>query len=396
MPKKQKILIVGGGFGGIKTALELADDKRFETILISDRDYFRYYPTLYHMATGGKLAESSINLAEIFDNKPVKVIKDTALSIDREQKILKTKNAKYDYDVVVLALGVITNYFNIKGLEQYAYGIKSIEEAQRLKNHLHQQLSDDSKPDINYIVVGGGPTGVELAGSLPGYVTHIMKKHNLKPTKLNVKLVEAADRVMPRMPRAYSIAVQKRLRKLGVQIALNQAVEAETADTLIVDGKPISSHTVVWTSGVANHPFFADNDFYITEHRKVSVNKYMEADEDTYVIGDNADTTYSGMAQTALYDAKFVANDIKLRLGGKPRKEYKPKKPIYVTPVGPRWAAMLWGKTQVYGLGAWLLRSAADFIAYKDLEPWWKAGRHWLAELGGEEDCRVCHPKLPK
>lgn len=393
MLKKQKILIVGGGFGGIKTALELAGDERFNITLVSDRDYFRYYPTLYHMATGGKLSESSIDLSEIFEGKRVNIVKDIAIKIDRDKKIVTGKNDKYGYDSVVFALGVITNYFGIKGLEQFAYGIKSIEEAQELKKHLHQQLSDDSKPDINYIVVGGGPTGVELAGSLPGYVKHIMKNHNLKPTRLNVKLVEAAERVMPRMPKPYSIAVQKRLRKLGVTIALDQAVEAETADTLIVDGKPIASHTVVWTSGVANHPFFAANDFYITEHRKVSVNKYMEADEDTYVIGDNADTTYSGMAQTALHNAKFVANDLKLRASGKDRKEYKPKKPIYVTPVGARWAAMLWGKTQVFGLGAWVLRSAADFIAYKDLEPWWKAGRHWLAELGDEEDCPVCHPK---
>jgi len=393
MTKKQKIVVVGGGFGGIKAALDLADKNNFTISLISDKDSFRYYPTLYHAATGGKLAESSIDLKEIFEDKKIDIIKDSAVKVDRTKKILIGKNGKYDYDILILALGVVTNYFGIKGLAEYAYGIKSIEEAHRLRDHLHQQLIDDSKPDINYVIIGGGPTGVELAGNLPHYVAHIMKKHSLKPTKLHIELVEAADRLMPRMPKPYSAAVAKRLRKLGVKLYLGQAVEAETADDLTVNGKKIKSHTVVWTSGVANHPFFADNGFYITEHRKVSVNKYMEADEDIYVIGDNADTPYSGMAQTALNDAAYVADDIQRRYLGKNRKEYKPKKPIYVTPVGNRWAAMLWGNTQIYGLGAWLLRSAADFKAYKDLEPWWKAGKHWLATLGEEEDCLVCHPK---
>ena len=393
MNKKQKVLIVGGGFGGIKTALELANDKKFNVTLVSDRDTFRYYPTLYHAATGGKLAESSIGLEEIFSKHKVEVVIDSALKVDRENQQLIGKKGKYPYDKLVLALGVVTNYFGIKGLAENSYGIKSIEEAHRLKNHLHQQLQDDSKPDVHYVVIGGGPTGVELAGNLPSYVKHIMKKHNLKPTKLHIDLIEASDRLVGRMPKPYSKAVEKRLKKIGVKVYLNQKVEAASADDLTVNGKSLKSHTVVWTSGVSNHSFFADNGFYITEHRKVSVNKYMEAEENIYIIGDNADTQYSGMAQTALYDGHFVANDLKLLASSKNRKEYKPKKPIYITPVGPRWAAMLWGKTQMYGQGAWVLRSAADFVAYKDLEPWWKAGKHWLATLGSEEDCPICHPK---
>ena len=393
MNKKQKVLVVGGGFGGIKTALELSTDKKINVTLVSDRGTFRYYPTLYHAATGGKLAESSIALEEIFSTHKVEVIIDSAVKVDREHQQIIGKKGKYPYDKLVLALGVVTNYFGIKGLEENSYGIKSIEEAHRLKNHLHKQLQDDSKPDVHYVVIGGGPTGVELAGNLPGYVKHIMKKHNLKPTKLHIDLIEASDRLVARMPKPYSQAVTKRLKKLGVNVYLNQKVEAASADDLTVNGKPIKSHSVVWTSGVSTHPFFAANGFYITERRRVSVNKYMEAEENIYIIGDNADTEYSGMAQTALYDGHFVASDLKLLNSGKNRKEYKPKKPIYITPVGPRWAAMLWGKTQMYGQGAWVLRSAADFVAYKDLEPWWKAGKHWLATLGSEEDCPVCHPK---
>jgi NADH dehydrogenase len=393
MTKKQKILVVGAGFGGIKTALDLSNDKRFDVTIISDKDTFRYYPTLYHAATGGKLAESSIELDEIFAGKNVKRILDSAEKLDRKNKQLIGKKGKYEYDKIVFAMGVVTNYFGIKGLQENSYGIKSVEEAHRLKKHLHQQLMDESKPDVHYVVIGGGPTGVELAGNLPSYVQHIMKKHKLKPTRLHVDLIEASDRLVSRMPKPYSRAIEKRLRRLGVKLHLGQTVEGETADELTVSGKPIKSRTVVWTSGVSTHPFFAANDFYITDRRRIAVNKYLEAEEDVYVVGDNADTIYSGMAQTALYDAQFVAKNLKRLASGKPQKEYKPKKPIYITPVGPGWAAMLWGNTQVYGMGGWILRSAADFVAYRDLEPWWKAGKHWLATLGSEEDCPVCHPK---
>jgi NADH dehydrogenase len=124
--KKQKVVIVGGGFGGIKTALELANKPQFDVTLISDQANFRYYPTLYHAATGGKLTASSIPLAEIFEGKNIELAEDDIKHLDRKDKIVKGK-IKYPYDILVLALGVTTNYFGIKGLADYSYGIKSLE-----------------------------------------------------------------------------------------------------------------------------------------------------------------------------------------------------------------------------------------------------------------------------
>lgn len=103
-----------------------------------------------------------------------------------------------------MALGVVTNFFNIKGLEEFAYGIKSLEDAEKLKIHLHQQITDEGKPDLNYVVVGGGPTGIELAGALGDYVKYICQKHGIKRRAVHVDLVEAAPRLVPRMPTAIS------------------------------------------------------------------------------------------------------------------------------------------------------------------------------------------------
>jgi len=388
--QKTKIVIAGGGFAGIKSALELAGSDKFDITLVSDQENFRYYPALYRAATGGKTAASNIPLGEIFKDKTVRIVRDTVKSINPQTKSIKGAKGSYEYDKAVIALGVVTNYFGIKGLAEYSYGIKTQDEAAELRDHIHKLLVDKGKPDANYIVIGGGPTGVELAGALPSYIRHVMKKHGIKDTRLHIDLVEAAPRLMPRMPKSYSRAVARRLRKLGVRLYLNQAVQTETVDSLVVSGHSLQSHTVAWTAGVTNHPFFNDNGFKLTEHGKVMVDEFLRAAPGIYVIGDNADTPYSGMAQTALYDAKFIAGHLAREENGEEPKAYKPKKPVYVTPVGPKWAAVVWSNTHIYGWFGWFLRSAADYIGYHDYEPWWLAGRHWIAEYESEDSCPVC------
>lgn len=391
---KKQILILGGGFGGVSAALKLAGHDGLKVTLISDRDDFRYYPALYHRAVGGKQAASSIPLEEIFDGKDVKVIKDSARTLDRQAKSITGKSGKsYKYDQLIVALGVVTNFFGIKGLEKNAYGIKSNEEAVRLRDHIHKQLVNDKQPDINYVVIGGGPTGVELAGDLPHFVRHVMRRHNLPERPVHVDLVEAAPRLVPRLPKAYSRAVAKRLRKLGVKLYLGQAVQAATADSLQINDKPLSSHTVIWTAGVTEHPFLAANEFRTANHGRVLVDEYLQAEPGIYVIGDNADTPYGGLAQTALYDGLFAAGNLRRLADGKAPKPYRPKRPVTVIPVGPYWAGVLWGGWQIYGRLGWLLRGAADFVGYSDLEPWWKASKHWIADYQLEASCPDCAKK---
>lgn len=388
---KQHVVIVGGGFGGVKTALELAEDNRFDVTLVSNRPHFQYFPTLYHTATGGLTAQSIIPLETIFADRPVHLINATATTMDRKAHTITLDNGKVlTYDAAVLALGTVTNYFGIEGLERYSYGIKSIEEINRFKAHIHQQLTDNKKPDMHYVIVGGGPTGIELAGALPSYLHRIMKNHGIKQRNVHVDLVEGAPRLMPRMPKATSRALARRLRSLGVRLHLGKPVQGETADALLVGGKPIQSHTVVWTAGMANNPFFAANGFSFGLRGKVAVNVYLQADDDVYVIGDNANTPYSGMAQTALHDAKFVARNLQRVADGKDPKAYKPKKPIYVTPVGYNWAAVMWGKLEFFGWIGAMLRSAADARAFADIQPLLQASKQWFTEFGTQEDCEVC------
>lgn len=394
--KKTKVIIVGGGFGGVKAALKLSKSNSCKVTLISDHSHFRYYPALYHAATGGKRAGSRIRVSNILKGTNVTFVRAIITKVDHTNKHVATEDGqKFPFDKLILALGNVTNYFGIKGLAEYSYGIKSTEEAERFKRHLHEQFAKNDCPDLNYVIVGGGPTGIELAGALPHYLKHIMKMHGVKDCKLHIELVEAAPHLLPRAPKEISRAVTKRLQDLGIKLYLGTAVQGETPDVLMAGDRPLKTQTVVWTAGVTNNPFFKNNTFKLTERGKVEVDDYLQAEQDIYVIGDNANTMYSGMAQTALHDASFVAHNIMRELDGKMPSSYVPKKPISVIPVGPKWATVEWGNAKFAGLWGWFLDIFVDLIGFHDLESWPKAGQQWMKSMSDSdaEICPICAKK---
>lgn len=392
-PSQKRVLIVGGGFGGLKAALELSKNPEFAITVLSDQPSFRYYPALYHTATGGMYAQSNIPLTDILDQNRVTVKQGSAKTLDRKAHTITTAEGEtLTYEVLILAMGVVTNYFGIKGMAENTFGIKSFDQIKRFRQHIHGMLND-AKPDLNFVIVGAGPTGIELAGALPEYLEKIMRNHNITGTP-KITIIEAAPRLLPRSPEKISKAVAKRLQKLGIELRLGQAVEGANADGLTVSGQPLPSKTVVWTAGTANHPFFKENNFTLTDRGKVEVDEYLRAEEGIYVIGDNANTQFSGLAQTALRDGDFAAKDIERRAAGKKSVAYEPKKPISVIPAGKGWAAVEWGKNTFTGLVGWWLREAADWVGFNDLEPWWKASEQWMTEFGEEEDCPTCAAQI--
>lgn len=393
MSKTEQVLIVGGGFAGVAAARELASDSRFNVTIVSDDSDMRYYPTLYHTATGGERANSSIPLSRIFQtDSNVHIEKGIATTLDRKAKILTTEASKtYSYDTLLIAMGVVTNYFGIPGLAEYSFSIKSQSEVARFKAHLHKQLIDEKRPDLNYVIVGAGPTGIELAGALPTYLRRIIKNHSQGADRaIRIDLVEAGPRLLPRLPKSTSRTVRRRLKKLGIKLYLKSVVQAETADELTMNGKPLRSHTVIWTAGVTNHPFFTNNHFIVMPRGKVAVDAYLQADDNIFVLGDNANTPFSGMAQTALRDGVFVGHNLQRRASGKSFKSYEAKQPITVIPAGPHWAAVVWRKLEFSGSLGYLLREAADLLGFHDLEPWPTATKQFLTEFSAQDDCEVC------
>lgn len=382
------IVIAGAGFGGVKAALELAKDKKNTITLISDKPDFQYYPALYSSATGHSHLESWVPLSTIFDGiKNVTIKLDPVVKIDTQAKKITGKSGtEYAYEKCIMALGSVTTYFGIEGLDTYAYGIKSAEEIKKLKQHLHEALARH-EVDKHYVVIGAGPTGVELAAALGSYLRRLCDYYGVHDG-IHIDLIEAAPRVLPKMHEKVSEHVTKRLESLGVNVQVNKAVESATADQIMVSGQPIKSQTVIWTSGVAINPFYKENEsqFKFAPHGRIAVDQYMRAAEDVYVIGDNAATPFTGLAQTALHDAIFVAKNLKREARGARPKEYKAVMPPVVVPVGVRWAVFEWKWLRLYGWIGALLRRAADFIGYNDMLPLGQALGVWRASFVTEDE----------
>ena len=384
------ITIVGGGFGGVKAALELAKDSKNNITLISDKPDFQYYPALYGTATGHSHAQSWVPLGQIFAGKDnIRVVLDEIVNINPEKHVLTSSvGVDYSYETLIMALGTVTTYVGIEGLDTYAFGIKSAAEIKKLKHHLYSQLSEQGSIDKHYVIVGAGPTGVELAAALGSYLERLCKHYGVTHSNINISLIEAAPRVLPKMSEVTSAKVATRLEKLGVNVQTGQAVQSATADNLVVSGKPIKSQTVIWTSGVANHPFYKENaqHFTLAPNGRVVVDSHMLAAEDVYVIGDNAATQYTGLAQTALHDALFVTGNIRRAKNKQPLKEYRAVMPPVVVPVGEDWAVFEWRKLRLSGWLASIIRRMADLMGYSDILPIGLSLGVWRAQRVLEDD----------
>lgn len=388
------VVIVGGGFAGVRVARKLHNVPGIKITLVSDSLEFRYSPALYRTATGGLKRVSSIPLLNLIKHLPhTKLLQAKVTKIDRDKRIITTTKGGLNYDFCVLALGVVTSYFNIPGLDKFSYSIKSAHEVERLKRHLHEQMMSVEGPDRHYVIVGAGPTGVELAAEMGQYLKKIARKHKIRRSRLEIELIEAADRILPTMtPKASKIAHQK-LKKLGVKVLVGQKVEAASKNTLKVSGRTIPTHTVIWTAGVVNNPFFQKNhsEFELDKRGRVVVNDQLMVDDHLFVIGDNAAVKFGGLAETAIAQATFTAKTIARMVRYKhSTKKFKPRQPIYAVPLGKSSAVAEWHSFTIGGFWAGLIRALADLIGYADVMGYANALRTWTKLDEFEETCNVC------
>jgi len=389
-------VIIGGGFAGIKAALELSKKQLGKITLISNEPYFLYHAALYATATGRDIAASAVNLEDMFATyHDIDVVQDTVTSLDAERKLVIGEAKQYPYESLIIALGVVTTYFNIAGMAKHSYGIKTLGEAKHFKQHLHDALAADQHMDRNYVVIGGGLTGVELAGALGRYLNEIARTHQVKKAKVSITLVEAAPRLVPRLSKTASKKVQSRLESLGVKVLVGSMVESLDKDTIVVQGKKIPTRTAIWTSGVANHPFFKAHEqyFQLAKNGRVIVNDYFEACKDIYVIGDNADTPMTGTAHNALHNAVFIADHLARKETQRPFKVYRPGRFSNNIPVGDGWAYVEKYGMYLSGKSGYLARRLIELRALRSLLPENQALGAWHAYDTHEEDCAICCPR---
>lgn len=367
---KQKVLIIGGGFCGIKAALDLSKSALFDITFISDNPDFRFAPRVYRATTGTKHTVSSIPLDTIFRGKQISYIKDSAVSVDRHTKTVSTiTGASYNYDELIIALNGIPNHFNMSLIGDLAYCVSTPSEADRLNSHIHELVVSPKKPALNFLIVGGGTTGVEVAGGLRDFVLSIVDAHNISHRHTHIDLVEAKPRILSNLSHHVSKPVYKRLKNMGVHIRTNTTVET-VGNKLVISGKTVNNHTLIWAGGNAPHPFFAANGFKTQANGKAIVDVYLQAAPDIYVVGDDTGTAYNGLASSAWKDGAYIANNIVRKAEGLLMVRYTQPKPTYIIPVGGKWSAVGRGNRWLHGLPGWLLQSMVARSLFGPELPW--------------------------
>lgn len=412
---KKKVLILGGGFGGIEAARELArrDQKRgtrsiFSITLVSDKHHFEYTPALYRVVTGKSPLEVCIPLSDIFEDFKVDISIDTVSEISlKERTVTGTSGSRYQYDYLVVALGSQPAYFGISGLDQYALSFKTISQALALKRHLHSIIDEhthlpknETERALHIDVVGAGAAGVELAGELSGYLKTLAKNHDLDPKEIKIDIIEAGPRLLPSMPESVSQKAGVRLKELGIRIMVNTKVLSHDGKIITYNDGAMPSKTLVWTAGVKPHALYGQTvGWELAKNGRVIVDEFLRAHgaEKVFVIGDGAQTPYSGTAQTALHDGITVARAIaEYEKFGVPHTPYHPDPSAYVIPVGPGWGIFSFRGFVFSGRVVWWLRELIELDFFGSILSFGKAWRAWRDGQQVCESCATCEAEIAK
>ena len=374
MQALKKIVIVGAGFGGLRLARELKNSL-YEVFLIDKHNYHQFQPLMYQVATA-RLEPASISfpLRKVFQHsKNVRVRVAEVLKVDAASKVVETSIGDYPYDYLVLALGCTTNYFGNENLEKCAFPMKSVPEALQLRNRILQTFEDAviTEPQnlqflLNFVIVGGGPTGVELAGALAEMKTKILPKDypDKDLSQLTIYLLEGSPYVLNAMSQESKTTAQKYLEQMGVVVRTETIVENYNGRTIMLKGgETIDAKNVIWAAGISGIKVDGIPTESYTRGNRILVNRFNEIQSlpDVYAIGDLCYMTtpkypnsHPQVASVAIEQAKVLAQNFKRLTKKQPMKEYEYHDKGSMATIGKRKAVVDLPSFSFQGRFAWL------------------------------------------
>lgn len=374
---KKRVVIVGGGFGGLKLARSLhrAD---FQVVLVDRNNYHQFPPLIYQVASAGlEPASISFPFRKIFQKRRDFYFRMTeARSVDVQHNCLRTPIGSLKYDYLVLAAGTTTNFYGNEHIRRHALPMKTVAEAMTLRNTLltnfERALTSSSKRErdelLNVVIVGGGATGVEIAGVLSEMKRFVLPQDypDLKADRMHIHLIEAGDRLLAGMSAGSSEAAERFLRRMGVEILLGKKVTDYCARSVVLeDGRKIPTLTFIWVSGVAAERI-EDEDLLPTGHGgriRVDAFNRVVGCEHIFAIGDQCimqeDPNYPDghpqLAQAAIQQGKRLADNLCRMEAGKPMKPFRYRNPGVMATVGRNRAVAEIGRMKWSGWTAWFL-----------------------------------------
>lgn len=373
---QKRVVIAGAGFAGLTLAKKLAS-KLFQVVLLDKNNYHQFQPLLYQVATSG-LEPSSISfpLRKIFQQKKNIIIRMTQVAaVSTETKTVHTGIGDIQYDYLVLAQGATTNYFNNDRLRKNAYSMKSVSEALLLRNTLLQNyemaLDAENKGKrsslLNVVIVGGGPTGVELAGAIAEMKKKILPRDyaELNFRHMHIYLLEAAPRLLNGMSEKSGATVVEYLNHLGVEVQPNTSVKDYDGESVLLsNGEIIRSRCLIWAAGVKGVSIPGIPASAVYANNRILVDQYNKVKDlpGVYAIGDIAlmrnDIFTKGhpqVAQVAIQQAKLLAKNLKKTELAKPLISFQYKDKGSLATVGRNLALAEIGKLKLKGFVAWFV-----------------------------------------
>ena len=390
----KKIVILGGGFGGVRTAILLRNRiKDAEIILIDKNSYHSYTPSLYEVATaykGGLLVKDDLReehfksdigsviafpFSDIFKHRNILTIHQPVKKINgRQDKVILDDGTEVDFDYLVVALGSQSNYFNIEGAEKYCFPIKTVGEALNIRDSVRKLILDskESRKDITITVIGAGLSGFEVATEMARFVRKLKKRHSMEDVRVDIKLVEASDKILSVCYDKFRDKANKRLKKLEVQPMLNKKIVKVEYDKIhFEDGDDMNTDISIWTCGISGVDILKDSVGIgeVNKRGQVVVSEYLSTTEkdNVFVVGDcvgfvdsSNDTPAPQTAWAAEQEAGTVAYNIYAILKGKTPKKHRVQFLGLIASAGGKYAiANVMGMT-ISGFLGWVIKRMVD------------------------------------
>lgn len=345
MKETKHVVIIGAGFGGLQAVKKLAKDKSIRITLIDRSNHHLFQPLLYQVASAVlSPADIAIPIRSLMHKKKnVTVLMDTVTGIDKENKQIILDDKRISYDYLILAAGAKTGYFGHNDWMKYTLGLKTLFDALRIRNLILKSFEnaenhpESAKELMKYIIIGGGPTGVELAGSLAELSHSIINNdfRNIDTRKSEIILIEGGADLIPSFNRELSIYAKKKLEKRNVRVMLNSRVmniEDNKVFLKTSEGeKTLTANIIIWAAGV--EAVNLNNTFGLPEdkQKRLIVNRYCSFDEypEIYAIGDSVNfrdedgKSLPGVSAVAMQQGRYAASAIRDLIKGKELKPFK-------------------------------------------------------------------------
>jgi NADH dehydrogenase len=375
MKQLEKIVIIGAGFAGLRLAQELINHPKYEIYLIDKQNYHQFQPLMYQVATA-RLEPASISfpLRKVFQKaKNVKIRITKVSEIKFDEQYVNTPIGNFDYDHLVISIGCTTNYFGNKNIKDFAYPMKTIPEAIQLRNRILQTFenalnttdADKLQTLLNFVIVGGGPTGVELAGALAEMKSNILPKDypDKDFSKLTIYLLEGSPNTLSPMSKGSQKMSQKYLENLGVTVKTSTFVSDYDGTIVTLNsGEKINSKNVIWAAGVTGNIIKGFPESCITKGNRLIVNHHNEIEglKQVYALGDisfmttpNFSEGHPQVASVALQQASLLAKNFTKLSQGEPLKAFEYIDKGSMATIGKRKAVVDLPKFSFQGRMAW-------------------------------------------